>query len=163
MKIELQKACFLWARMTRLEEMDQVLLVEGLQAQFPAPPKKGWLKTCREGKLLGQNEMASRLGLSRQAYAKLELNEVHQVITLESLRRAAETMDCELVYWIRPKQKMKFSALLWEQILPHALKLYKSRMRSHLIQPMILARLAFNLFKDRRFRREMKWVRNSKA
>jgi len=41
--------------------------------------------------------------MTRQAYADLEAAEERGAISLNSLRRAAEAMDCELVYVVVPR------------------------------------------------------------
>jgi predicted DNA-binding mobile mystery protein A len=46
---------------------------------------------------------ANRLNLTRQAFAELEKNEAQGAITLRSLRRAAQAIDCDLVYALVPR------------------------------------------------------------
>jgi hypothetical protein len=41
--------------------------------------------------------------VKRQTYAQFEVAEERESISLSSLRRAAEAMDCELVYFVLPK------------------------------------------------------------
>jgi len=43
------------------------------------------------------------LGRKRQLVASLEKSEATDRITINSLRRVAEAMECELVYYLRPK------------------------------------------------------------
>lgn len=161
MKTDLEKAKYLWTRLTKLDGRDDILTNSLLEVATPKRPQEGWLKACRESLLIGQSEVAERLNLSRQAYAKLESNESNSVISLESLKKAAEAMDCELVYWIRPKKRKPFSTLLWELLIQDALRVYRTRVRSKEIKPMVLARVAANLLKDPAFRRKMNWTRNT--
>jgi predicted DNA-binding mobile mystery protein A len=52
-------------------------------------------------------ELARRLGVSGQAVAKLEASEADGTIRLESLRRAAEALDCTLVYAVVPNSSLE--------------------------------------------------------
>jgi len=51
-------------------------------------------------------QLAGRAGLSKTATASIERNEERGVARLESLRRLAEAMDCELVYAIVPRTSL---------------------------------------------------------
>jgi len=57
----------------------------------------------RESVNLTQASLAKKLRMSRQSYAALETSEARGAISLNSLQRAAEAMDCELVYFIVPR------------------------------------------------------------
>jgi transcriptional regulator with XRE-family HTH domain len=58
----------------------------------------------REAIGLSQTDLARRAGVKRQSYAQFESAEERGSITLASLRRAAESMDCELVYYVAPRE-----------------------------------------------------------
>lgn len=47
--------------------------------------------------------MAERASVKRQSFSQFEAAEEKGSISLASLRRAAEAMDCELVYFVVPK------------------------------------------------------------
>jgi predicted DNA-binding mobile mystery protein A len=66
-------------------------------------PIHGWLRAVRESTALTQAAVATKLGLSRQSYAALETSEARGAISLNSLQRAADAMDCELVYFVVPR------------------------------------------------------------
>lgn len=76
-------------------------------------PVHGWLRAIRESAALTQAALATKLGLSRQSYAALETSEARGAISLSSLQRAAEAMDCELVYFVVPRASVadSFTAL----------------------------------------------------
>ena len=42
--------------------------------------------------------------MSRQSYAELESAEARGAISIRSLQRAAEAMDCELAYFVLPRE-----------------------------------------------------------
>ena len=51
--------------------------------------------------------LASRLGVSKMRVADMERAEVTGATSLKTLRRAAEAMDCVLVYALVPKTSLK--------------------------------------------------------
>ena len=59
----------------------------------------------REAVGLTQSDVAVRASVKRQSYAQFEAKEKGS-ISIASLRRAAEAMDCELVYFIVPKESV---------------------------------------------------------
>ncbi|MBI2517248.1 MAG: helix-turn-helix domain-containing protein [Opitutae bacterium] len=67
-------------------------------------PGWGWLQSVREAIGLKQTEVAKAIGVTRQSYAQLERAEANRSISLKSLDRAAEAMDCEVVYFLVPKE-----------------------------------------------------------
>jgi predicted DNA-binding mobile mystery protein A len=79
--------------------------MEPLNAARPAAavPSRGWLRAVREAIGLSQGRVAERASVKRQSYSQFETAEEKGSISLASLRRAAEAMDCELVYFVVPK------------------------------------------------------------
>jgi predicted DNA-binding mobile mystery protein A len=77
-----------------------------LKAARPAAdmPARGWLRAVREAVGLTQAEVARRAGVRRQTYAQFETAEERGSISVASMRRAAGAMDCELVYFIVPRE-----------------------------------------------------------
>src|SRR5471030_2017052 len=61
-------------------------------------PAHGWLLDVRQGLGLSQSEVGARLGITRQAYSKMENAEERGVIGIRVMQRAAEAMGCELTY-----------------------------------------------------------------
>jgi transcriptional regulator with XRE-family HTH domain len=51
-----------------------------------------------------QQALATKLGFKRQAWAQLEASEARGAISLYSLRRAADALGYDLVYYLVPKQ-----------------------------------------------------------
>lgn len=129
-----------------------------LRDDIKKPTKQGWLRTARCALLLSGSEMAGRLGISRAAYAKFEKNEVLGSITLDSLQRAAEAMDCELVYAIRPKKRVRFSDTIWASVLTKALPVLKKRSSPPHMRGNALAAVVKTLLQDSRFRRQNNWT-----
>jgi len=64
----------------------------------------GWIQTVRLALGMSLRQLAERLGLSTNALAKYEQNEQNGSISLGTLAKAAEALDMELVYYLRPKR-----------------------------------------------------------
>ena len=72
-----------------------------------APPSRGWLRAIREAIGMTTAQMAARLGVSQPRIIALEKNEARAAITLETLARAAQALDCTLVYALVPNQPLE--------------------------------------------------------
>lgn len=66
-------------------------------------PTAGWLRTVREALDLTLAGLAKRLGITPPAVRSFEQAEAEDRITLASLRRTADAMDCELIYALVPR------------------------------------------------------------
>jgi transcriptional regulator with XRE-family HTH domain len=82
----------------------------------------GNLRKAREALFLSSLEMASRLGVSKRAYLKIEASDKLAVIKMSTLFKVADAMDCELVYAIRPKTRIRYSRAVWNRLLLEAEK-----------------------------------------
>jgi len=93
---------------TRFKDLKQRQLDAGLSrwrsAELPARPPSGWIKAVREALGMPAAYLAKRLGVVPSTVLRLETSEADDTITLGSLRRAAEALDCELQYALVPRQ-----------------------------------------------------------
>jgi predicted DNA-binding mobile mystery protein A len=64
------------------------------------------LKAIREALGMTTRQYSARLGVSQPRVVLLEKGEAEGTLTLESLRRAAEALDCELVYVLVPRKPL---------------------------------------------------------
>jgi predicted DNA-binding mobile mystery protein A len=51
-------------------------------------------------------ELAIRMRVSQSAASDLERSETHETIKLETLRRAADALDCDVVYFLVPRSSL---------------------------------------------------------
>ena len=72
---------------------------------FETKPKNGWIKTIRQALSMPLAFVANKLNISKQSVNQLENNEAFETISLKSLRRLAEAIDCELHYAIIPRER----------------------------------------------------------
>jgi predicted DNA-binding mobile mystery protein A len=66
-------------------------------------PQHGWLRAIREALGMSAQLVAQSLRVTRPRVFEFEKAEAEDRITLRSLKRVAEAMNCELVYAILPK------------------------------------------------------------
>jgi predicted DNA-binding mobile mystery protein A len=69
-------------------------------------PTRGWLRAVREAIGTKQESVAKRMGVQRQSYARLETTEARGSINLSSLQKAADAMDCDVVYYLVPRPQV---------------------------------------------------------
>jgi len=70
-------------------------------------PHKGWIRAIRDALGMSSTELAARIGVSQQRVSQMEHSEVQETITLETLRRAANALDCDLVYVLEPRTSLE--------------------------------------------------------
>src|ERR1700694_5749489 len=92
-----------------------------------AQPVRGWIRAIREGLGMSSAQLAKRLGVKQPSVVELEHSEAKGTIQLATLRRAAEALDCTLVYALipnKPLEKMvRDRALLRRAPLEHSMLL----------------------------------------
>lgn len=76
--------------------------------RFPAareepPPHKGWIRAIRDALGMSGRELAERMGVTQSTIPDLERSEQRRTIRLETLERAAAALDCEVVYYLKPR------------------------------------------------------------
>lgn len=77
----------------------------------PSPPRGGWVKAIRQALGMSTSQLASRLGVTRQAVLDLERREVEANVTLATLKKAADAMECDLLYAVVPRRPIR--EMLW--------------------------------------------------
>ena len=70
-------------------------------------PPKGWIRALREALGMSRVQLARRLGVTQQSADDLERSEAAGTIRLDTLRRAAEILDCTLVYALVPNRPLE--------------------------------------------------------
>ena len=75
-------------------------------SEFMRPPR-GWLRAIREALGMTTAQFAKRLQVSQPRISTLEKAEADGSVTLASLQRAAEALDCTLIYALIPRQPLQ--------------------------------------------------------
>jgi predicted DNA-binding mobile mystery protein A len=89
----------------QLQQMDALLGI-WKSAQLCPRPKSGWVRAVRETLGMSAAAFARRLGISHAGVRQLEASEASEVITLATLRKLAQALDCELHYALVPQNKI---------------------------------------------------------
>lgn len=77
-------------------------------------PTRGWIRTIREALGMSGRQLAERMGISPPSLVRIEKAEPGGRTTLRTLERAADAMDCDLVYAFVPRGTT-LEALVWER------------------------------------------------
>ena len=75
-------------------------------AALPSRPTIGWVKAIRETLGMSATAFAQRVGMTHAGVHKLEAAEASDAITLASLRKLAQALDCELQYALIPRTSL---------------------------------------------------------
>lgn len=86
------------------------------------PQSSGWIKTVREAIGMTVSQLATRLGVTQPRITKMESNEDN--LKLSTMKKAAEAMNCEFVYYFKPKTT--FQNLVDEQAQKKAAEVLKT-------------------------------------
>ena len=70
-------------------------------------PKEGWIRTVRKAMGMSGPQLGRRLGLKKAQVSQMERMETEDRISLKQLRRVAETLECDLVYALIPRQPIE--------------------------------------------------------
>jgi transcriptional regulator with XRE-family HTH domain len=120
-------------------------------------PGQSWLKKTRNALFLSTTSVAAKLEVSRSAYAKLEKSEINAGISLNALARAANEMDCELVYAIRPKKQIRFSETIWQVLMKSSINHNRVTSQPEVRKSATLAAVAIQKMNEPEFRRKQGW------
>lgn len=72
-----------------------------------ARPPKGWVNAIRQALGMTEAQLGERMGTRQSSVHGLERSEADGTIRLETLRRAAEALDCELAYVLVPRRPLE--------------------------------------------------------
>ena len=73
---------------------------------MPQLPRHGWAAVVRDALGMSTAALARRLGMTRASAAKLELAERNRTITLGSLDRLANALECDVQYVFVPRKPL---------------------------------------------------------
>lgn len=90
----------------QLSQMDAVLQ-DAADHPLPQRPASGWLRAIRNALGMSSGVLASHLGMTASGVRKLEQAEAADSITLGTLRRMAEALDCDLHYALVPRRPLR--------------------------------------------------------
>jgi len=66
-------------------------------------PMKGWIRAIRDALGMNMRQFADRLGVSKSRIPRIEQDEITGSLTLKTMNRVADTLDCVFVYGFVPR------------------------------------------------------------
>jgi predicted DNA-binding mobile mystery protein A len=72
-----------------------------------ARPARGWVRAIREALGMSSAQLGRRIGVSQSRVTRIEKDEARDVLTLGTLRRVAEGLNCTLVYALVPSAPLE--------------------------------------------------------
>lgn len=90
---------------TRLDE--RLAALKALHPSDWVAPRGGWIRAIRDALGMPRHELGRRMGVGEKRVMQLESGEAKGKLTLESLARAAEALDCELVVALVPRRSLE--------------------------------------------------------
>ncbi|MGA7539425.1 MAG: mobile mystery protein A [Steroidobacteraceae bacterium] len=91
----------------KLEQLEQMLQPYRKLPGLPRP-RLGWIRAIREVLGMSSPQLARRMGIrAAQSVEDMQKDEVGGAITLQTLRKIARALDCELVYALVPRRSLQ--------------------------------------------------------
>jgi predicted DNA-binding mobile mystery protein A len=87
------------------QRLDERLMALKPEERFRTPPK-GWIRAIRDALGMTGVQFARRLAIRPQSVETMERSEANGSIQLKTLRRAAQALDCTLVYALVPNTSL---------------------------------------------------------
>jgi predicted DNA-binding mobile mystery protein A len=84
---------------------------DGSLRALSSRPTRGWVRAVRDALGMNSRQLATRLGRTQSAVSQLEKSEVNGGVSIDSLRRAASALDCDLVYVLVPRTSLEETVL----------------------------------------------------
>ena len=70
-------------------------------------PQKGWIRAIRDSLGMSGKQLASRLRVTQQRVSEIERDELSGSVTLKSMHKVADCLDCVFVYALVPRKSLE--------------------------------------------------------
>ena len=77
------------------------------RGNFSQPPSEGWIRTIREGLGMSLTQLAKKLGVTRQGMRQIEVSEKKGTLTLSTLKKIADALNCEMRVSLIPRESLE--------------------------------------------------------
>jgi len=88
---------------TLIQKQVDALIQSFVTGKQNAQISAGWIQSARLALGMSLRQLAERVGVSASALTNFEKREQSDAISLATLKKAANAMDMELVYYFKPK------------------------------------------------------------
>jgi len=102
------------------------------------PPMRGWIRAIRDAIGMTGEQLARRIGVQKQRIVALEKGEVAGTATINSMKKAAEAMDCIFVYALVPRDSL-------EANVERQARKYAEKMHAAIQHTMVLEQQGLNI------------------
>ena len=89
------------------KHLDPRLIELGAVRRKLARPNHGWVRAIRQALGMTTTQLGRRMGITQSSLSLLEQSEINGSIRLATLQRAAEAMNCTLVYAVVPNTSLE--------------------------------------------------------
>ena len=89
-----------------LRDMDKALKPFAKLIPDDVIPRKGWVREIRRAIGMTTLQLAERMEVTPSTVSALEKSEAGGAVTLKSLKRAADALDCELLHVLIPRRPL---------------------------------------------------------
>lgn len=72
-----------------------------------SPPKKGWIRAVRDALGMTGLQFSKRLNVNPSRVTEMEHGEISGSLTIKTMRKAAESLNCVFVYAIVPQKTLE--------------------------------------------------------
>jgi predicted DNA-binding mobile mystery protein A len=80
-------------------------------------PDKGWIRAIRDALGMTGKQLAVRLNTNKQRISRIEQDEKPGKVTIETLKKVAEALDCIFVYGFVPKDSLEQTVIKQAQLV----------------------------------------------
>lgn len=87
------------------KQLDSQFLEQGKLRQ--KMPLEGWIRTLRKSLGITQTQLAQKLNITKQSMASIENSEREGTITLSTLRKVAEALNCDIQLGLVPRKSLE--------------------------------------------------------
>ena len=70
-------------------------------------PFKGWIRAVRNALGMSGRQLAARMGVTKQRVSFIEKQEIDCTVTLRTMQKTAESLDCVFVYCLVPRKSLE--------------------------------------------------------
>lgn len=109
-------------------------------------PHGGWVGAIREALGMSRKDLATQMKVAESTVARLEASERAETVQLDTLRRSAGALDCDLVYALVPRRPL--DDMVQDQARKQALKLLTAVQHTMLLEDQLPQRTALRQMLD---------------
>lgn len=88
------------------KQLDETLKSFSITAHV-ARPIRGWARAIRDALGMSMRQLADRLGVSQSRIVKIEQDELSGALTIKTLEKIADKLDCVFVYGFAPRSTLE--------------------------------------------------------